>query len=374
MLTGVLVNPHNGLLVCRAVGSGPSDQPSMYAGSMPHQRDPDWAILAPELWQRVYQAAREQMPYERWCQLAATASVACKSLHAALLGHGSAELWRHPHFSSSYPSLSPTATRGLNAMLTRQGRHAHSVSLEGGSWLANELQEVVSSLTSVRDHVGISYFQSDVEVACASLLLQRQPISSLRLTGSECPTLPSSTKQLVVDDESGQYLRRAYTEKLLQKLQPLCKLTSLKLHIPSWLLTAADLLNLCAWYPELQHLQLSLQCRDLQGCWHKRVLSALSHIASRVQLVLVLHADPEHGCDELEHTLAQLAGIYVRTLYILFWGSNKFDETLLAQCSMRELVLCCSDPKWRLQEPPDGVPVVYKCLQHHSTDCWSWLL
>ena len=345
---------------------------------------PDWAGLPAPLWRAILQAAavvprcgaRSSGPaWEDWCRLVAVCATVCRALREAAFGPGSGPLWRELRFSPTWWDLSPEAEAGLNAMLVRQGPHAHSVTLCCTGWRAADLWAVLASLTGLRDRVALADLDSGSEAACIGAMLFQRPVREMLLIGSVPCAIPHSVRQLSMadtaferwPDHAGGEARlveavalQEHSQERLDCLHPLQALEDLELVMPLWRVTRSALRRLSSCHPRLRHLHLHVCPSRFVG---QHALGALREFAPGVRLelsLIELGNSAEDRC--LTPHLEQLRSIHLDTLTIAVEVISPVDEGHLAACRITTLRLCFHDPAKRLARPPPGVHVVYKPL------------
>ena len=365
---------------------------------------PDWASLAPELWQAVYlqaggpgraTSAREaQEAWVAWIRLLATGAAVCKALRSALVGAQASQLWENVGFRSSYAGLSQVsvrscaaagepctpasalqeASRGLNRFLIRHGHHARRAHVYGGERCpAPELHDALASLTHPALVLEVRDIDSPSLAECTRTALQNSSLWHMRLMGSVAPSFfPCRLKSLSICDTfvvfnahqgADEFERRMLAEveeqhasqAHLQSLQHLQQLEHLSLYVPLWQIRQADIGLLSSRLPRLRVFGLFLAASP--GLSH--AADALHTLAQRVQLQLTV----AHIAGEVTTLLQKLRGVQLHRLQLRTATFTAADEHALAQCTARELTLeFFQDPGRRLQQLPQGVKVTYGAL------------
>ena len=314
-----------------------------HAGAMP-PAEPDWSLLPAELWVSILDAARCGLPplterhkdfvggvcspwLDYW-QLLARVSSTCRALRAAVLGPGSAELWRCASFASATWQAFSGLQKGAQQLLLRQARYPTSAVVQGFAWEPQELRAAMASLTSLSE-LGLWLFDEADDTACALAALASQP-TTLRIDHAVRLTDPAS----------------------------LSKLQSLDLYL--WGLEEDNVRSLAAGLPVLRLLNSKVFCGAGHHVCDLEVLARLPTRRFELQLTsCTLH---------LTEFLEQLAEVQLHTLEVE-WGENfetPEQEALLLQCQVLERVVLTfsryfvvSDTAKRLQSLPSGAVVVY---------------
>ena len=316
--------------------------------------EPSWALLPPDVWRLILCRARGVLPHLQpgpqkqdsvwvsWWRLLARVSGTCSTLREALLGCSAQSLWASAYFESPRSMASSQGSAlgfqypaGLHRLQLSQAHHACSAMVRGTDWRRADLQQVLSSPTSVRS---LTLFEvwSPRKAACCFCSLPPQ-LTSFGYQGR----LP--TQALTVSMTSMQ-------------------LVKLSLHE----VTDASLRLLADWLPPLARLELSLEFGMVDGpVCGLGLLSLLdvSQLCLRLQAVFL---------GEALRCLRQLQGVQLYDLEVqcpAFLAPS--DQVLLARCHVsHQLTLCCHNPAWRCTHLPAGVAeVVYKALGDSD---WSY--
>ena len=341
----------------------------MAAGAAPEAAQPDWASLPADLWRRIAGPAvaspsRGLDAQTEYYRLIATCCSVCSSLRDALLGPDSGALWEHAVLSATHPGLTWQQSLSLNALVTAQGVFAFSLEVHGsdGVWLEEELAENLACFPGLCDHLTIVGLHSETEAAVIGRGLAALPFRSVDFKGTAACLLPATAhgvlmQVLVAPDDhgvQGGLIEQAPFRRFLGCLRPLRELQLLSLQLCCYRLTSADVQQLAARHPLLQHLHLHLDASPSVG---PHAIASLRQLSS-VQLCLTV------CCQEAGHSLSmvlqQLPGLEVHVLRILVEEVSPGEEALLAKCSLQQLIVSFSDPLQRLRRPPAGVTVLYR--------------
>ena len=134
-------------------------------------------------------------------------------------------------------------------------------------------------------------------------------------------------------------------------LRPLRRLEHLNLSLCPWRLTEAVVTHLIQRHPALRTLQLYLTTAPIVGAHAVDSLHQLS--LDELSLTLCM-ADGNPVA-----LLRQISGLQLHTLTIIASSISRAEESMLARCTMQQLVVQLPHPAMRLRRPPPGLAVVY---------------